>query len=452
MDSEESRSDSAGDGGLRAHDVRDEQGTHNVATPNNYLAVIKVVGIGGGGVNAVNRMIEVGLRGVEFIAINTDAQALLMSDADVKLDVGRELTRGLGAGANPEVGRQAAEDHAQEIEEVLTGADMVFVTAGEGGGTGTGGAPVVARIARSLGALTIGVVTRPFTFEGRRRASSAETGIEALRDEVDTLIVIPNDRLLSISDKNVSVLDAFRSADQVLLSGVQGITDLITTPGLINLDFADVKSVMQGAGSALMGIGSANGEDRAVKAAELAIASPLLEASIDGAHGVLLSIQGGSDLGLFEINEAARLVQEVAHPEANIIFGAVIDDALGDEARVTVIAAGFDQVDATSAPAQAAPQASAPQAPRAASPAPAQRPAPATVPGTVPVSGNSVPGTVPVQQPSHAAPQHHGGEHDTAPVQRQAHQGQEEQDIPDIVESDYTGSRSDDLDVPDFLK
>ncbi|MBE8527635.1 cell division protein FtsZ, partial [Amycolatopsis sp. H6(2020)] len=296
------------------------------------------------GVNAVNRMIEVGLRGVEFIAINTDAQALLMSDADVKLDVGREMTRGLGAGANPEVGRQAAEDHEEEIEEVLKGADMVFVTAGEGGGTGTGGAPVVARIARSLGALTIGVVTRPFTFEGRRRSNQAETGIEALRDEVDTLIVIPNDRLLSISDRNVSMLDAFKSADQVLLSGVQGITDLITTPGLINLDFADVKSVMQGAGSALMGIGSAQGEDRAVKAAELAIASPLLEASIDGAHGVLLSIQGGSDLGLFEINEAARLVQEVAHPDANIIFGAVIDDALGDEARVTVIAAGFDSL------------------------------------------------------------------------------------------------------------
>ena len=315
-----------------------------MAAPQNYLAVIKVVGIGGGGVNAVNRMIEVGLRGVEFIAINTDAQALLMSDADVKLDVGRELTRGLGAGANPEVGRQAAEDHAEEIEEVLRGADMVFVTAGEGGGTGTGGAPVVARIARSLGALTIGVVTRPFTFEGRRRAGSAEAGIDALRDEVDTLIVIPNDRLLSISDRNVSVMDAFRQADQVLLSGVQGITDLITTPGLINLDFADVKSVMQGAGSALMGIGHAQGEDRAVKAAELAIASPLLEASIDGAYGVLLSIQGGSDLGLFEINEAARLVQEVAHPEANIIFGAVIDDALGDSARVTVIAAGFDSL------------------------------------------------------------------------------------------------------------
>ena len=314
----------------------------DAGTPQNYLAVIKVVGIGGGGVNAVNRMIEVGLRGVEFIAINTDAQALLMSDADVKLDVGRELTRGLGAGANPEVGRQAAEDHSQEIEEVLKGADMVFVTAGEGGGTGTGGAPVVARIARSRGALTIGVVTRPFTCECRRRSNQAETGIAALRDEVDTLSVIPNDRLLSISDRNVSMLDAFKSADQVLLSGVQGITDLITTPGLINLDFADVKSVMQGAGSALMGIGSASGEDRAVKAAELAIASPLLEASIDGAHGVLLSIQGGSDLGLFEINEAARLVQEVAHPDANIIFGAVIDDALGDEARVTVIAAGFD--------------------------------------------------------------------------------------------------------------
>nr|WP_279671994.1 cell division protein FtsZ [Flexivirga meconopsidis] len=306
------------------------------------MAVIKVVGIGGGGVNAINRMIEVGLKGVEFIAINTDAQALLMCDADVKLEVGRELTRGLGAGADPEVGKKAAEDHAEDIEEVLKGADMVFVTAGEGGGTGTGGAPVVAKIAKSLGALTIGVVTRPFTFEGRRRAGQADLGINALREEVDTLIVIPNDRLLSISDRNVSMLDAFHSADQVLLSGVQGITDLITTPGLINLDFADVKSVMQGAGSALMGIGSARGEDRAVQAAEFAISSPLLEASIDGAQGVLLSVQGGSDLGLFEINEAARLVQEAAHPEANIIFGAVIDDALGDEVRVTVIAAGFD--------------------------------------------------------------------------------------------------------------
>lgn len=313
-----------------------------MAAPQNYLAVIKVIGVGGGGVNAINRMIEVGLKGVEFIAINTDAQALLMSDADVKLDVGRELTRGLGAGANPAVGRKAAEDHREEIEEVLKGADMVFVTAGEGGGTGTGGAPVVANIARNLGALTIGVVTRPFTFEGRRRANQAEDGIAELREEVDTLIVIPNDRLLSISDRQVSVLDAFKSADQVLLSGVQGITDLITTPGLINLDFADVKSVMSEAGSALMGIGSARGDDRAVAAAEMAISSPLLEASIDGARGVLLSISGGSDLGLFEINEAAQLVSEAAHPEANIIFGAVIDDALGDEVRVTVIAAGFD--------------------------------------------------------------------------------------------------------------
>jgi cell division protein FtsZ len=314
-----------------------------VAAPQNYLAVIKVVGIGGGGVNAVNRMIEEGLKGVEFIAINTDAQALLMSDADVKLDVGRELTRGLGAGANPEVGLRAAEDHREEIEEVLKGADMVFVTAGEGGGTGTGGAPVVAQVARSLGALTIGVVTRPFGFEGKRRAAQADSGIERLRSEVDTLIVIPNDRLLSISDRHVSVLDAFKAADQVLLSGVQGITDLITTPGLINLDFADVKSVMSGAGSALMGIGSSRGDDRAVAAAEMAISSPLLEASIDGAHGVLLSIQGGSDLGLFEINEAAQLVANSAAPDANIIFGAVIDDALGDEVRVTVIAAGFDE-------------------------------------------------------------------------------------------------------------
>jgi cell division protein FtsZ len=287
-------------------------------------------------------MIEAGLKGVEFIAVNTDAQALLMSDADVKLDVGRELTRGLGAGANPDVGRQAAEDHREEIEEVLKGADMVFVTAGEGGGTGTGGAPVVANVARSLGALTIGVVTRPFSFEGRRRAEQSEIGIAALRDEVDTLIVIPNDRLLATSQRDVSVLDAFNSADQVLLSGVQGITDLITTPGLINLDFADVKAVMSGAGSALMGIGSARGDDRAAAAAEMAIASPLLEASMDGALGVLLNISGGSDLGLFEINAAAELVAEAAHPEANIIFGAVIDDALGDEVRVTVIAAGFD--------------------------------------------------------------------------------------------------------------
>lgn len=308
----------------------------------NYLAVIKVVGIGGGGVNAVNRMIESGLKGVEFIAINTDAQALLMSDADVKLDVGKELTRGLGAGADPEVGRRAAEDHKEEIMEALKGADMVFVTAGEGGGTGTGGAPVVASIAREIGALTIGVVTRPFTFEGRRRSTQAESGIDALQNEVDTLITIPNDKLLQIADAKISMLEAFKHADQVLLQGVSGITDLITTPGLINLDFADVKSVMQDAGTALMGIGSARGDDRALQAAELAVSSPLLEASIDGAYGVLLSIQGGSDLGLMEVSEAARLIQEAAHPDANIIFGSVIDDALGDEVRVTVIAAGFE--------------------------------------------------------------------------------------------------------------
>jgi len=312
------------------------------STSQNYLAVIKVVGVGGGGVNAVNRMMEAGLQGVEFIAINTDAQALLMSDADVKLDIGRELTRGLGAGADPDKGRQAAEDHADEIEEALKGADMVFVTAGEGGGTGTGGAPVVARVARALGALTIGVVTRPFKFEGKRRARQAEDGISTLREEVDTLITIPNDKLLEMTDQQVPILDAFRQADTVLYQGVSGITNLITTPGLINLDFADVKSVMANAGSALMGIGMARGEDRARVAAEMAISSPLLEASVDGAHGVLLSIAGGSDLGLFEVSAAADLIEESAADDANIIFGTIIDDSLGDEVRVTVIAAGFD--------------------------------------------------------------------------------------------------------------
>ena len=313
-----------------------------VSASQNYLAIIKVVGVGGGGVNAVNRMIEAGLRGVEFIAVNTDAQALLMSDADVKLDIGRDLTRGLGAGADPDKGRQAAEDHAQDIEDALKGADMVFVTAGEGGGTGTGGAPVVARIARALGALTIGVVTRPFSFEGKRRAIQAEQGIVNLREEVDTLIVIPNDKLLQMIDHQIAILDAFKQADQVLMQGVSGITDLITTPGLINLDFADVKAVMSNAGSALMGIGSARGEDRARAAAETAVSSPLLEASIEGAHGVLLSIAGGSDLGLFEVSAAANLIQGAAHEDANIIFGTVIDDALGDEVKVTVIAAGFE--------------------------------------------------------------------------------------------------------------
>ena len=313
-----------------------------MASPQNYLAVIKVVGIGGGGVNAINRMIDVGLKGVEFIAINTDAQHLLMSDADVKLDIGRKTTRGLGAGMDPEKGREAALDHADDIEEILRGADMVFVTAGEGGGTGTGAAPIVAKIAKDIGALTIGVVTRPFSFEAKLRSAQADVGIEALRAEVDTLIVIPNDRLLAISDRTITLADAFKSADQVLLSGVQGITEIITQPGLINLDFADVKAVMSGAGSALMGIGSARGENRALRAAELAISSPLLEASIDGAMGVLLSISGGSDLGLFEVNEACELVQSAVHPNAKFIFGTTIDDALGDEVRITVVAAGFE--------------------------------------------------------------------------------------------------------------
>jgi cell division protein FtsZ len=312
-----------------------------VAAPQNYLAVIKVVGIGGGGVNAVNRMIEVGLRGVEFIAINTDAQALLMSDADVKLDVGRELTRGLGAGANPEVGRKAAEDHAEEIEEVLKGADMVFVTAGEGGGTGTGAAPVVAELSGEVGALTVGVVTKPFVFEGRRRAQQSEQGIENLRGRVDTLIVIENDRLLQVVEKKTSVVEAFRMADDILRQGVQGITDLITVPGLVNLDFADVRTIMREAGSALMGIGTASGENRAAEAARAAVSSPLLETAIDGATGILLNITGGPDIGLFEVNEAAEVVTSAADQNANVIFGAVIDDAMGDDIRVTVIATGF---------------------------------------------------------------------------------------------------------------
>ena len=312
--------------------------------PQNYLAVIKVVGIGGGGVNAVNRMIEAGLRGVEFIAVNTDAQTLLMSDAEVKMDIGRETTRGLGAGSDPEVGRGAADEHKDEIEEILKGADMVFIAAGEGGGTGTGGAPVVAEIARGLGALTIGVVTRPFGFEGRKRATQADIGITELKKAVDTLIVVPNDRLLQVSDPNTPMVDAFRMADQVLYQGVDGITSLITTPGLINLDFADVKTVMTGAGSALMGIGLGSGEDRAEDAAKAAISSPLLESSIDGAKGVLLSIAGPTDLTLHEVNKAADAITRVAHPDANIIFGAVVDDALGEEVRVTVVAAGFDKV------------------------------------------------------------------------------------------------------------
>ena len=317
--------------------------------PQNYLAVIKVVGIGGGGVNAVNRMIDAGLKGVEFIAVNTDAQALLMSDADVKLDIGRDLTRGLGAGSDPEVGRSAAETHSEEIEEVVRGADMVFITAGEGGGTGTGAAPIIAEISREAGALTIGVVTRPFSFEGRRRSVQADTGVQRLKEKVDTLIVIPNDRLLTVANDKTSVLNAFKMADEVLLQGVSGITGLITTPGLINTDFADVRMVLSGAGSALMGIGQASGDERAVSAAKAAISSPLLESAIDGARGILLNITGPSSMGLFEMNAAAEIIHGVAHADANIIFGTVIDDEMGDEIRVTVIAAGFDQVEGSRA-------------------------------------------------------------------------------------------------------
>ncbi len=313
------------------------------SSPQNYLAVIKVVGVGGGGVNAVNRMIDAGIRGVEFIAINTDAQALLMSDADVKLDIGRDSTRGLGAGADPDVGRQSAEEHREEIEDALIGSDMVFITAGEGGGTGTGGAPIVAEVAREIGALTVGVVTRPFGFEGRRRSVQAEQGIQSLKEAVDTLIIIPNERLLEIADERTGVIEAFGMADLVLSSGVRGITDLITTPGLINVDFADVKTVMTEAGSAVMGIGSSTGENRASQAADKAISSPLLETSMEGARGVLLSISGPEDMTLHEISTAATIIADHCDSDANIIFGAVVDDGLGSEMKVTVIAAGFDR-------------------------------------------------------------------------------------------------------------
>lgn len=309
-----------------------------------YLAVIKVVGVGGGGNNALNRMIEAGLKGVEFIAVNTDAQALLMSDADVKLHIGSKLTRGLGAGADPVVGEAAAEESREQIKEVLAGADMVFVTAGKGGGTGTGAAPVIAEIARELGALTVGVVTRPFGFEGRRRAVQADEGITKLKEKVDTLITIPNDRLLQIAEKRTTMLDAFRQADDVLRQGTQGITDLITVPGLINLDFADVRTVMSNAGSALMGIGIGTGDNRAIDAARGAISSPLLEASVEGAKGVLINLTGPPDISLLEVNEAAELISNSAHQDANIIFGSVVDETLVDEVRVVVVATGFDQV------------------------------------------------------------------------------------------------------------
>src|SRR5213078_705872 len=307
----------------------------------NYLAIVKVVGVGGGGTNAVNRMVDAGLSGVEFIAVNTDAQALLMADADIKIQVGAEVTRGLGAGADPEIGLAAAQESRDELKEALKGADMVFITAGEGGGTGTGGAPIVAEIGQEIGALTVGVVTRPFGFEGRKRADQAERGIDQLRDRVDTLIVIENDRLLQVVERQTSVVDAFRMADDILRQGVQGITDLITEPGLVNLDFADVRTIMRDAGSALMGIGRASGENRAAEAARSAVSSPLLEASIEGATGILLNVTGGSEIGLFEVNEAAEVVTGAADQNANVIFGAVIDESLADEVRVTVIATGF---------------------------------------------------------------------------------------------------------------
>ena len=309
----------------------------------NYLAVIKVVGVGGGGSNAVNRMVEAGIKGCEFIAVNTDAQALLMVEADQKIHIGAEATRGLGAGANPEKGHEAAMESRDELKDALKGADMVFVTAGEGGGTGTGAAPVIAELAQELRALTVGVVTRPFGFEGNKRADQAQRGIDALREKVDTLIIIPNDRLLQVVEKQTSVMDAFRMADEVLRQGVQGITDLITIPGLVNLDFADVRTIMTDAGSALMGIGEAEGESRAAEAAKTAVSSPLLEASVAGATGILLNITGGPDLGLFEVNEAAEVVTGASDLNANVIFGAVIDEKFGGKVRVTVIATGFDK-------------------------------------------------------------------------------------------------------------
>jgi cell division protein FtsZ len=338
--------------------VRDQAG--------NYLALIKVVGVGGGGSNAVNRMVDAGLSGVEFIAVNTDAQALLMCDADVKMPIGSDVTRGLGAGADPAVGKAAAGESRDELKEALKGSDMIFVTAGEGGGTGTGAAPIVAQLAQELGAITVGVVTRPFSFEGRRRAEVASIGVDELRDHVDTLIVIENDRLLQVVEKRTSIVDAFKLADDVLRQGVQGITDLITIPGLVNLDFADVRTIMSEAGSALMGIGVASGEGRATEAARAAVSSPLLESSIEGATGILLNVTGGPNIGLFEVNEAAQVVTSAADQNANVIFGAVIDDNLGDEVRVTVIATGFGAARLrrrrrAEEPAEAAPEAESPR-------------------------------------------------------------------------------------------
>lgn len=433
-------------------------------------AVIKVVGVGGGGGNAVNRMVQANLAGVEFVAINTDAQDMILSEADTKLDIGKGITNGLGAGADPSVGRSAAEEHVDEIRQALEGADMVFVTAGEGGGTGTGGAPVVARIAREIGALTVAIVTRPFSFEGNRRAMQASRGIDELRDHVDTLIVIPNDRLLDISDQNISLSDAFRQADQVLHSGVQGITELITVAGDINVDFNDVKSVMKDAGSAIMGIGAASGEDRAVRAVEMAISSSLLEAKIDGAHGVLICFQGASDLGLMEINNATRLVSQSVHPEANIIFGHVSDDTLGDEVRVTVIAAGFDAEQNQTAPVEqrateAEQQRPAPvhsvqnatvppaPAPRPTSPAPkpAQADTPAYLRTQAERTATRTLGTVPVaegvQRREAPRPDSRSAGLPSAFLDEPARGGDNALEVPRVFDEDHTP----DLDLPDFL-
>ena len=421
--------------------------------PQKNKAIIKVVGVGGGGGNAVDRMIEAGMGGVEFIVVNTDAQDLLLSNADIKIDIGREITHGLGAGADPEVGRKAADDNVDLIAQALEGADMVFVTAGEGGGTGTGAAPVVARIAREQDALTVAVVTRPFSFEGNRRASMANKGVEALREAVDALIVIPNDRLLEIQDEDFPITKAFEAADQVLHSGVQGITDLITINGMVNVDFNDVKSVMKDAGSALMGIGQATGTDRAVDAVERAISSSLLESTIDGARGVLLFFQGGSNLSLQETARASKLVQEYVHPEANIIFGAVIDETLGDQIIVTVIAAGFDEQD------QQTDIASRPSVIRTQTPAqstaPVATPAP-VAPVAAPQETRAL-GEVPSARPAHRATVQVPTRTATIPVATQ----QPVQEAPSVAEEpslevprifDEESESAADLDIPDFLR
>ncbi|MDM5316624.1 cell division protein FtsZ [Fictibacillus sp. b24] len=379
----------------------------------DQLATIKVIGVGGGGSNAVNRMIEHGVQGVEFICVNTDAQALNLSKAPVKMQIGTKLTRGLGAGANPDIGKKAAEESREQIEEALSGADMVFVTAGMGGGTGTGAAPVVAEIAKDLGALTVGVVTRPFTFEGRKRSTQAVGGISVLKEKVDTLIVIPNDRLLEIVDKNTPMLEAFREADNVLRQGVQGISDLIAVPGLINLDFADVKTIMTERGSALMGIGVGTGENRAAEAAKKAISSPLLETSIDGAKGVLMNITGGANLSLYEVNEAADIVSSASDPEVNMIFGSVINEELKDEILVTVIATGFDE--------------------------------------TEKMVNNQQRAERPRMQQSPASSQSHSSQSQSQP-QSQSQGQQREESQSESRSTSYSNADSDTLDIPTFLR